>query len=146
MNKLENWFDNLFSDDGWLGHRPSYTLTHPWKGIEHIGYDIKYAYQRVVRGYDDRVSWSIDYYLNKNMPLWLKELKSAKGTPCSFCLDCYETSNRKEWEEVLDKMILGFESAEKMDNVYNEEELNELDKQFQEGMALFVKYYHALWS
>src|SRR5271157_6140443 len=44
--------------------------------------EVKYAYQRVVRGWDDRAVWSIDYWLDDKMPAMLRKLKEDKhGIP-----------------------------------------------------------------
>lgn len=145
-----DWFDNLFPSSGLCDYRPIYTVTHPQVIVKYIYYEIKYAYQRVFRGWDDRVVWSISTHLNENMPLWLEELKQSKGTPCFFYSNVENASKeedelaRNKWLFELDKMILGFVSAKKMENTWTENP--ELEKNFKEGMESFTKYYFNLWD
>src|SRR5579871_6411506 len=47
--------------------------------------EVKFAYQRVVRGWDDRAVWSIDYWLDDKMPAMLRKLKEDKhGVPMTM--------------------------------------------------------------
>lgn len=81
-----------------------YYLTHPLKLIEDVNRNIKWSSQRVIRGWDDRVVWSIDIYLGKNIPVWLRQLKEDKaGVPIG--------ETEESWDQKLDIMIEGFEAA-----------------------------------
>ena len=105
-----------------------YYLTHPWKIISEIKYNIKWAWQRIFRGWDDRVCWSIDGYLFKMMPQWLRQLKETKhGIPFCFFEEIgakydnhggYSDEDMKNAEahfnKILDQMIEGFESGYKV--------------------------------
>jgi hypothetical protein len=119
--------------------------------------EIKYAIQRVQLGSDERVSWSIDYYLNENMPKWLSKLKDA-GTPLNVFTEeelsdpegvSDEVSNvaHSRWEKILETMIAGFEAADKLEDGHGSEEDNkELWEAFNLGMDNFKKYYFCLWD
>jgi len=76
--------------------------------------ELKWAAQRVYRGWDDRVIWSIDMYLAKMLPIWLRKQKEQKlGIPPLVLhgdeIDIEESE--KAWNDILDKMIEGFEAA-----------------------------------
>jgi hypothetical protein len=84
---------------------------------------IKWAIQRVYRGWDDRVLWNVDAYLAQMIPLWLIELKKKESCPILFSEDKPElpsysdndwASNKQEWDNIVDKIILGFRAAEKL--------------------------------
>lgn len=144
---------------GWSSYSRKYLITHPWELAGCIGREIKYAYQRVFRGWDDRVIWSIDTYLNEKLVVWLKVLKEQKhGVPSEFFSERYDYNTTDEdfkvaeglWNAELDKMILGFESNSKLQDFSRwsekKEELGLLEKQFQDGMVAFVKHYNSLWD
>ena len=74
-----------------FGYRVLHILTHPWIAIDHICDEIKWSWQRVFRGWDDRVIWSIDYHLCKYMPIWLRELRRVRhGFPIEMLTDSPE--------------------------------------------------------
>lgn len=82
------WPEDLFD-------RIKYKIWHP----------IKWAWQRLYRGWDDRVIWGIDIYLAKMIPIWLHRLKEIQhGYPAQF-------EGPEEWDEVLAIIIDGFEAA-----------------------------------
>lgn len=154
----ENFFDKWFPH-GIGGYRATYAITHPWVILSDWRREIKYAWQRVFRGWDDTVPWSVDHYLAKNIPLWLKKIKTNKcGTPMMMFKDTdfsgenYEIPEdiaeirRKEYEDILDKVILGFESYIENENCYDVKKNEELMEKFNEGMELFVKYYSTFWD
>ena len=85
----------------------------------------RWAWQRVVRGWDDRVIWSIDLWLVERLPIWLRELKNSphQFVPASlipFHTDDWEEDEEEldrlyqEWLNILDEMIEGFEAAQKL--------------------------------
>src|SRR3990167_313331 len=60
-----------------------------------IANEIKYAYQRIVRGYDDRIKWSFCDYFNQFLPP-LKEF-------CKHELkDCYDGKRKEIFTTTLD--------------------------------------------
>lgn len=118
---------------------------------------IKWAYQRVFRGYDDTVAWSIDYYLNGIMPSVLRQLKENKhGTPMTVFPTGDEYTDedgnpteaaskvaQKRWDEILDKIIAGFEANAQLLESPKQEEQNRI---WEEGSKLFIKHYNSLWD
>lgn len=86
-----------------------------------IWHPLKWAWQRLTRGWDDRVIWSIHSYLARMTPIWLRELKARKrGIPISMFDDPNDASDAsieaaaKRWDEILDDMIAGFEAAKQI--------------------------------
>ena len=102
-------------------------------------YTLKYAHQRLTRGWDDRAVWSIDWWLDDKMPAMLRKLKKDKhGIPMSM-FDGLPTENNDgythsdetyaiaeaRWDETLDKMIAGFEASRRICDLTYEDELGE---------------------
>jgi hypothetical protein len=157
--KVYFWFYNLLNDTSIYGFRTGHMLIHPLKILKYTWYELTYAWDRVFKGYDQRVAWSIDMYLNEMMPIWLKELKDSKpGIPMVLFnkedfdeMGCTTEGTdervKKEFEEIIEKMIAGFEANAAMDKlVPSSSEYVEKEKIWLEGMGLFVKYYNTLWS
>jgi hypothetical protein len=130
--------------------------------LKNISDNIKWGYQRLTRKWDDRVIWSIDFYLSEMIPIWIKELKDKKhGIPC-VCFDESDWNNEKndykdgaeikaqtKWDEILDKIIEGFEAQKKIEDEglwEKDPEFNELNKKFNEGFDLLKEYYTDLWD
>lgn len=117
--------------------------------------NIKHAYQRITRGYSDRDLWSFDSYLCEMIPKGLRQLKkNSNSYPANL-------KSFDEWQGILDTMIEGFESSERLKhNGYlylknngdtttleqNDELLHELNCKSEKGLQLFVKYFGNLWS
>ena len=72
--------------------------------------EIKWAWQRVVRGYDDRFGWGMDVYLES---YFLPEIKR-------FCQESIQDSNycelNREGERVFWEMLNLIEDFEKSEN------------------------------
>ena len=154
---FREWFDNLFPSSGFAGYSPFYAFTHPHKIVEFCFDEIKYAWQRVFRGWDDRVIWSVDIYLTEKIPLWLKELQYCKvGVPIRFFEnpEKIEYSNeehkiaRDKWNKELQVMIDGFSASKKIHDLEwnTKEEEEELYITFEKGMQSFTKNYFSLWD
>ena len=153
MNKkLQKWLDgSLFS------YRRSYALTHPWIFVGGVRDEVIYAWERVFKGYDGRVSWSVDYYLAKHIPLWVKEVKEFQGFPVMMYEDNEWQHTKEEdeiaknkWNSILDSIIEGFESYLKMDGIswenWDKPEYLELQKKYELGFDNFRKYFSNLWT
>ena len=118
---LEHWdnftdmIDNIWfkiAPFGWLYRLPG-NLFSNWPR------EIKWAYQRVARGYDDRVQWDLSYYLGKLILVHLKEFKKnlSEDKFMSYPAtmkdlegnDLGEEANIKNWKNIVDEMVEGFD-------------------------------------
>ncbi len=73
---------------------------------------IRWAWQRLYRGWDDRVIWNVDIYLARMLPIWLGVLRDSKlGVPANLCTKSVDYG-AVIWEGVLDKIINGFIAAQ----------------------------------
>lgn len=132
------------------------------RGIYFI-YDIR---DYIVDGFPRTDIWSLDYTLSYWIIPRLKKLKETKnGFPVMMynddefknCTNGEQNSEidarkQKEWEEILDKMILSFEYVvrESDDRNYDcyssKEKMDEHEQKIQEGLDLFAKYFRCLWD
>jgi hypothetical protein len=102
-------------------------------------YALKYAHQRLTRGWDDRAVWSIDWWLDDKMPDMLRKLKKDKhgipgdmfeglptvpGEEWNHTEEAYEMAEAR-WNGIIDKMIAAFEANRRMQNLTYEDELGE---------------------
>ena len=165
QNPIRYWIDNtLFKGRGLFGYSASHSLMSPHVLIADAGRQIKWAWQRVFRGWDDRISWSIDYYLDENLPLWLERLKKYNhGVPGSLFKeedylpdDPYGATKpgvfeerAEEWGVILQKIADGFRTHRKLNDFefeYNSKEWKDAEKQFEEAMYLFKEHYGSFWD
>jgi hypothetical protein len=124
------WYTHVY----WFVRRNGKTL---WDLPHDTHRKLKFAYQRLTRGWDDRVVWSVDWWMNGIMPDILRQLKEDKhGIPSSM-FDGLPTKPDNEWEhtpeaweiatkrwnDILDKMIAGFEANQRMKDMIYEDEL-----------------------
>ena len=110
-----------------------------WKTLRNVYFTLKYAYQRLTRGWDDRAAWSIDWWLDDKMPDILRKLKKdTHGIPVSVFptepqyineygdpTDEAEAIAKQRWDDILDKIIAGFEASRRITDGLYEEELGE---------------------
>ena len=162
---VRHWVDTkLFKGRGLFGYSASHALMSPHVLIADLGRQIKWAWQRVFRGWDDRISWSIDYYLDENLPLWIERLKKySHGVPGSLFKeedyipnDPYGATKpgvfeqrEEEWGVILQKIADGFRTHKKFldyEFEYDSQEWHDAKRQFEEAMYLFKEYYDALWD
>ena len=156
---IKNWINKLFKGN-LFGYAPWYSLSSPHVLFMDLMRQIKWAYQRVYRHYDDRVCWSVDYWLDAIMPDILLRLKNTKqGTPIQFYDGLPHDENynygdegdkiaQERWSEELEKMIAGFLASKKINDLEYEtdEEREVLELVFENGMKLFIENYHSLWD
>jgi hypothetical protein len=152
---FRNWFNKLFPN-GFGGYNSYYILLHPWEFFDECFRQVKWAWQRVFRGWDDRVVWSIDQYIARMLPQWLSQLKEVRhGVPnIMFKEEDYIDENYNVTEEtmklrgqdfdnVLDQISEGF-------RIYAENnwfrEGSEEEKKFDESFELLQKYFGTLWD
>lgn len=110
---------------------------------------VKFFYQRLTRGWDDSVTWSLDDHLAKLILPRLKRFKELNkhAYPGKFpgidrpdAVESFE-----EWQEVLNKMIFAFEWHADDDRKYGKFDEAEYEK-VKEGLQLFATFYGALWD
>ena len=107
-----------------LNYKFNLYVKHPrylWRDLTN---PIRWAWQRLTRGWDDRVIWSIDYYLAEMMPVWLRKLaKDKQGIPASMYgspINWFESNSDEDdaaeqrWNGILHEMIEGFEAAKRI--------------------------------
>ena len=141
-------------DTGWFGMRIGYLLLHPWQIVGEWRRHIKWAWQRVFRGWDDRALWGLDYWLVGKMREMLPKMRDKSGIPsCCYSKlgwgspsDEEDNAAIKKWHGYVDQMIDGFEAANEIldsDSLVSYEKLHE---RYHEGMKVFVEYMFALWN
>jgi len=159
---IQAWIDEVLfkKTSGICDYRVSYFLTHPWTFFSWSWERTVWAWQRVFRGWDDRVVWSIDWYLAETIPLWLMKLKEDKhGIPVSMFRDddwdeekCEHIDGADEragarWDSILDEIISGFEQYEHLQyKSKNDKDYEEMSNEFETGFDLFREYFGALWD
>ena len=103
---------------------------------------IKYAYQRIVRGYDDKMFWNLDEQLGKIISeVTLKMADKFNSYPSDL--------TPEKWEGILNDISLGFGSYLEMRSGwydFEDKEFKRLDKNFKRGLKLFTRYYTHLWD
>lgn len=160
------WFDEFTKDWWWpfpFVHHVIYSS--PQMIISDWFYEIKYAWQRVFRGWDDTVLWGIDDWVSGVMLEVLPEFKKIKLKIPSTCLpkDYHENENNysddenskiqndavKLWDRELDIMIDGFKAYKQMHELHGWktiDEHHELEKRLVKGLQKFSEYYLDLWD
>lgn len=108
----------------------------------------KYARQRARRGFSDQDLWDMNHWFLTLMPKMLSEYKKQKqGCPC--CLDgnatdvkSYISSDNchKEWNEILDRMILLF--RETQEDTCSKK--NEYEQEYHKALQAFEQDYGLL--
>jgi hypothetical protein len=169
---IRDWLDKIFPS-GIADTRAYYALAHPWKILRYYKDEIKYAYQRVSKGYDDKATWHVGYYLAETLPKIIRQLKEeGHGVPISmyteeslFALsekrlgsidkdgNYIETDEDKaaseKWDKILDEIAEGFECYLKYDEKFGYKTPREEDEnyqKFQKALVLLKEYYEDLWD
>lgn len=98
-------------------------------------------------------SWSADYTLAVViLPVLQSVRKEKQGVPAQFLPNSWEYSEeefsaaQKQWEDVLDKMILAFHNVLEDEIMYGTEQQERVAKEIEEGLRLFAKHYRSLWT
>lgn len=160
-NKLESkrqwwkkhWFLNIFRQIYLFFYRTYYQLK------DDMPMQIRHAWQRVTKGFDNTWHWGLSETLNEILPQVLKELKEyGMGVP--YNEEEKRSFTEQEWHGILDRMIKGFEAGRRIDTLQFMEgedgklldpeiwkkRHDEAMTEFNEGMKLFHKYYFSLWD
>lgn len=145
---------------GLHGYNLGYTLTHPFEIIRCSLKDIKYAWQRVTKGWDYSQTWSIDYNYSKILGELILEFKQVNNAIPFSIIDqvCEnyqfgddinknkEDEARKLWDNVLQEMADGFlfYYNYKYDTFENKN-FEILNKKISRSLELFSKHFQDLW-
>ena len=122
-------------------------LIHPWVYVSDLMKDLKAFSQRGFRGYADRDVWELCDYLSEWLPCALRHLAANAYGYLPELAGKDEDEKLESWKEILLKIAEGFEAHHKIDSyLYSEEEEDQLLKQKEEGLSLFVRYFGDLWD
>jgi hypothetical protein len=154
MNYKETFWENIWNNIKWPTKRFIDKVTN-------FPYQVKWFIQRGKRGWADCDVWSVDYYLT---PIIIGMLKKLKETTHGYPYGLTE----KKWDKTLDKMVAGFEAAQRVldDDYYKDiigddpkwgsvprdiiKKLGRMSvkdqKLFRKNAELFIEYYFALWD
>jgi hypothetical protein len=105
--------------------------------------ECRLLYQRVVRGWDDSDTWSLDYTTAKFVLPRLKRFKELSiAVPSEFCQNGVEIGS-KIWNRRLDQMIYAMEKVIQHTNVdmLSTDEINRMNK----GLQIFGQHFTNLW-
>ena len=127
-----------------------YTIYNLLSNLEEICNFIQNFLTRGLYGWCNRDIWNFDTYLLDIIIGGLKELKKIKhGYPCkcnvmSEDFDPEKCTCSDRWDEVLYRIVEGFEAGK---NLYDEYPENPEDrKKFDKAMQLFYDYFFNLWD
>lgn len=110
---------------------------------------IKYAFQRLTRGWDDSSTWSLDYYLCKTLGAQLKHLaKTTHGWPQGEDFPEFE-----DWQKTLNHhgdVLLKYAAKDdilfKEENSYDKALEEKIIKDAQKSLRWVAKYLPNLWD
>jgi len=107
--------------------------------------ELKYAWQRAWRGYDDCDVWGFGDAIIEKIVLILNDfIKLGHSYPSEL--------TSEEWESILKEMLIYFQNADEnyVDDNYNFDNIldqyNFMQGNLEEGMKLFTKYCYSLWD
>lgn len=117
-------------------------------------WEIYYACQRVVLGYDERdVFEFFPSFLSRNRKILEEFSKNCDSFPCPLT-DSIEERNKyeEEWKNKISKMVMCFQEAdEETSSITDKNELSKKEKfiyrkhQFETGMKLLIENFWDLW-
>lgn len=96
---------------------------------------IKWAYQRLTRGWDDRLFWGMSTYIDPMVLAMAKHLReSAMGHPTNV--------TAKKWNKALDVIIKGFRDEPEL----SAKEWKKYLKDREKALVLLAYYWDNLWD
>ena len=153
--------DDLFPS-GIFGWRFTHIIVRPHKMLSEIFLRMKWAFQRVYRGWDDRAVWSVDIWLSEMLPPILRRLKVVKhGIPFMFLpkevdpADGYSEQQLKVASEAygveIELLATGLERINRMDDPIPDgadfkDVMVQRQADFEKTMQLFTKLMFTLWE
>ena len=97
---------------------------------------VVWAWQRVYRGYDDTLFWSLADYLDPMIVAHVRELReNGVGYPAAL--------TQKKWNKVLDTILKGFEEEP---DFINKKSWKKYMKDREKALVLLAFYYDNLWD
>jgi hypothetical protein len=104
--------------------------------------EVKWAYQRVVRGYDDTAIWNFEEYVAQQIKeVCFRIAEDGHGYPNHL--------TEKKWKQILLDISFGFGSyIEMRSGIYEvkSKEFKSLQKDYKKGLKLFVDNHEYLWD
>lgn len=102
-------------------------------------YVVQY-HQRGKRGFADCDVWSLDNYLLSWLPDAIAQIRDYPGHPEGLSTD--------EWQEILDKMIIGFDCGYRLINLefYSVDDGYLLQENVDVALDLFREHFFHLWT
>lgn len=113
------------------------------RNIKQFFRNIKWAYQRITKGYCDYDLWSIDNWISKLMHDALIEFESnCHGFPIEF------ENDKSEWNRILLSMADYFQKANiwYYDDPYNSENACLAEENKNKALELLERWYYHLWD
>ena len=148
-----------------FGYNWWYLIWHPWVIVREVWEEITFAWQRALRGWDDRQTWGVDYSYSKilgELILRFKELNNAVPIPVieKVTGEEYVLGEKGEtpeqfqeacdlWDDILEEMAEGFLYYHEHKYDYDYENYNEhekiLSKKIERSLELFSEYFRHIW-
>jgi hypothetical protein len=97
--------------------------------------------ERMTNGFSVYDWWNFNNYLSWVIIQGLEKFKDGAGHPVND-----EINSMDDWRAILDKMIVGFKAMERLMDDFDITTAEEDRALWEEGSALFVKYYPTLWD
>ena len=161
-----NWYDNMMY--GWLGenhwiffgYAPHVLLIDPIAVLRQLLHEIKWAYQRVAYGVDERASRGVGYWLTETMPKVLSRIKGSKfGTPFTFYNNIkssyYPSESEieeagKKYDQTIIELLWAFNEMKKLEDFDVSQyknikvataEYKKREKEAKKKLKLLIDYY-----
>jgi len=156
-NKKFYEYVNDLNPNGFGGYSTYYNLTHPWEVAKECRRQVKWAWQRVFRGWDDRAAWNADGYFAKQISEIIGYFSEHKqSNPMVIYPEDYDVSGENEsldiemsekWKNILKEISEGFSLYEEAcDCIYGMDEEKEETIKFNRAFDLFKRYFVDLWD
>lgn len=98
---------------------------------------IKFAWQRLTRGYDDRLFWSLADYIDPMIVAHVKNLREeGHGHPVNI--------SEKKWDKVLDTIIAGM--VQEPETLAGKGAWKKYRKNRNKALVLLAFYWDELWD
>lgn len=158
-----NWYDNtcykIFGKSRWFyfGYNPHVSIINPYIVFKQACREMKWAYQRVVYGVDERASWGVGFWLSDIMPKVLKKISGSEyGTPFAFYDNPDDTSYEaekkanKKYDQVLIDLMWAFNEMKQLEDFETSKypdietamvEFRARESKAKEKLKLLIDYY-----